>query len=294
MSQQKIHFITDSACDIPVEEERRLLNLEILPIPLTVGTTGYYERVDFTFEEFYRVLEENESIPVTSHILNLTFLDRYQAAYRSGCTHLIHVTLFSGASNMYNAALQARELFFEEHPGAQMTIEVIDSNCYTVGYGYPVIVACKMAETGASFEEVVAYLRDYLGRVEIYFSPFSLKFVKKSGRVSCAAAFVGDLLGLRPVISAVGTTSIVEKVRGNAAVVSYLAKLFQQRRDRSRPNQPYMILTAKLNDSVRELAAVCEKEAGYPPKGIYPIGAAISINTGPDIVGITFLGSGRE
>ena len=120
-----------------------------------------------------------------------------------GYTHLVVVTIYSGASSMYHSALMAKEAFLEEHPNA-MTIEVIDSNCYTMGYGYPLIQACNKAKQGAEFEEIVAYIRDYLDRVRIYFSPFTLKYVKKSGRVSCTAAFVGEMIGLRPVISAVG------------------------------------------------------------------------------------------
>ena len=126
-------------------------------------------------------------------------------------------------------ALMAKEAFLEEHPNAAQ-IEVIDSNCYSMGYGYPLIQACRKAMQGESFEEILAYIRDYLERVRIYFSPFTLKYVKKSGRVSCTAAFVGEMIGLRPIISATGTTSVVDKVRGNAAILSGIAKLFEQKR----------------------------------------------------------------
>lgn len=294
MSIQKIHFITDSACDIPEEENRRLFNLDILPIPLTVDGQGFYERINFTPDEFYKVLETSTDIPSTAHVLPFDFCEKYKEAYKKGCTHIIHVTIYSGASSMNDSAHLAKKMFFEDYPGAEIEIEIIDSNCYTMGYGYPLIMACKMAETGSSFDEVLAYIHDYLNRVEIYFSPFSLKYVKKSGRLSCTAAFVGELIGLRPIISAVGTTNIVEKVRGNNAVVPYIAKLFADRRDCSKGNSPYMILVANDNSASKELAAICEKEAKYPPKGIYKIGASITINTGPDIVGITFLGSGEK
>ena len=155
--------------------------------------------------------------------------------------------------------------------------------------GYPLMQACKKAQQGAEFEEVVAYIRDYLDRVRIYFSPFTLQYVKKSGRVSCTAAFVGELIGLRPVISAVGTTSVVEKVRGNAAILSSMEKMFAAQRSKKQENAPYMILVARDTPAAQELAAACEKIAGYPPVGIYKIGAAITINTGPQIIGLTFL-----
>ena len=262
MTEQKIFFITDSACDIPPQEEAQLDNLCILPIPVTADGEGYYERESFTAEEFYDLIERCKEIPVTSHIPSITFQERYEQAWEKGYTHLVVLTIYSGASSMY---------------------------CYTVGYGYPLMQACKKAQQGAEFEEVVAYIRDYLDRVRIYFSPFTLQYVKKSGRVSCTAAFVGELIGLRPVISAVGTTSVVEKVRGNAAILSSMEKMFAAQRSKKQENAPYMILVARDTPASQELAAACEKIAGYPPVGIYKIGAAITINTGPQIIGLTFL-----
>lgn len=289
MSQQKIYFITDSACDIPVQDEQELENLCILPIPVTADGKGYYERESFTPEQFYDLIDASEGIPVTSHIPTYTFQEKYEEAWQKGYTHAVVVTIYSGASAMYNSALMAREAFLEEHPDA-MEIEVIDSNCYTVGYGYPLVQACRQAQQGADFEQVLAYLRDYLERIRIYFSPFTLKYVKKSGRVSCTAAFVGELIGLRPVISAVGTTNIVEKVRGNAAILSTMVRFFTEQRSKTQEHTPYLILVARDTDASAVLAKMCEEVAGYPPEGIFKIGAAITINTGPEIIGLTFLG----
>ena len=56
MTEQKIFFITDSACDIPPQEEAQLDNLCILPIPVTADGEGYYERESFTAEEFYDLI----------------------------------------------------------------------------------------------------------------------------------------------------------------------------------------------------------------------------------------------
>lgn len=289
MSQEKIFFITDSACDIPAKNEQELENLSILPIPVTADGKGYYERESFTPEEFYDLIENCENIPSTSHIPSITFQEKYEEALQKGYTHIVVVTIYSGASAMYQSALMAKEAFLEEHPG-RMQIEVIDSNCYAMGYGYPLIQACHKALEGESFEAIIAYIRDYLARVKIYFSPFTLKYVKKSGRVSCTAAFVGELIGLRPMISAVGTTSVVDKVRGNAAILSTMVKYFKEQRSRTEDKAPYMILVARDTQMSDELAKACEEIAGYPPAGVFRIGAAITINTGPEIIGMTFLG----
>lgn len=250
---------------------------------------GYYERESFTPEEFYDLIDSCENIPSTSHIPAIAFQEKYEQAWEKGYTHLVVVTIYSGASAMYQSALMAKNAFLEEHPDA-MRIEVIDSNCYAMGYGYPIIQACHKALEGESFENVVSYIKDYLSRVKIYFSPFTLKYVKKSGRVSCTAAFVGELIGLRPVISAVGTTNIVEKVRGNAAILTSMVKFFKEQRSKVEEKAPYMILVARDTEMSEELAKACENVAGYPPVGVFKIGAAITINTGPQIIGMTFLG----
>lgn len=286
MSQEKIYFITDSACDIPAKDEQELNNLCILPIPVTVDGKGYFERESFTPEQFYDMVESCREIPSTSHIPSVTFQEKYEQAVKEGYTHIIAVTIYSGASSMYHSALMAKEAFLEEHPNAAQ-IEVIDSNCYSMGYGYPLMQACRKAMQGESFEEILTYIRDYLERVRIYFSPFTLKYVKKSGRVSCTAAFVGEMIGLRPIISATGTTSVVDKVRGNAAILSGIAKLFEQQK--SAEQEPYLLLIARETETCPELIKMCEKIAGYPPVGVFKIGAAISINSGPQIIGLSFL-----
>ena len=133
MNQEKIFFITDSACDIPAEDEKRLPNLAILPIPVTADGKGYYERESFTAEEFYDLIDRCQDIPATSHIPAITFQEKYEEAYQNGYTHVAVITIYSGASAMYHSALMAKDAFLEEHPDA-MQIEVIDSNCYSVGY----------------------------------------------------------------------------------------------------------------------------------------------------------------
>ncbi len=288
MNQEKIYFITDSACDIPAKDERELSNLCILPIPVTADGKGYFERESFTPEEFYDLLDSCEGIPATSHIPSITFQEKYEEAVKNGYTHIVVLTIYSGASSMYQSALMAKQAFLEEFPNAA-EIEVIDSNCYTMGYGYPLIQACHKALEGESFEQITAYIKDYLKRVRIYFSPFTLKYVKKSGRVSCTAAFVGEMIGLRPVISATGTTNIVEKVRGNAAILSSMVKLFESQRSKLQEKAPYMILVARDTETSDELSKMCQKIAGYPPVGVFKIGAAITINSGPQIIGMSFL-----
>lgn len=291
---EKIKFLTDSACDIPQELEQ-MYDIDIMPIPITIDAKSYYERVDFTNREFYDVLLKSSEIPVTSHITSPAFLEKYEQFYGEGYTDVVHVTICSKGSNMNSAAHIAKDMFFEEHPDAKglYNIHIIDSMTYTMGYGYPIIESAKMASNGVGVAKILKYLDDFFNSLEIYFSVYSLDFAKKSGRVSCTAAFVGEVLGLRPIISIIdGEIKIIGKVRGDKNVVPKLAEIAAQRREK--PNTPFMVAKALEEESAEELMQLARKKFKEEGNGVFEAGASITINAGPRLVGIMVLGENRK
>ena len=293
LTMHNIRIITDSASDIPVELEKEL-NIKILSFPITVGEAGYLERIDFTNKEFYKILETEEEIPSTAQITQIQFEDVYKELYDEGVTDIIHVSINSTGSNTYSSSLMATESFYNDYPNARtkMNIYNIDSHTYTAGYGFPVIEAAKKIQKGISVQEIVDYLEDWFASVEVFFAPYTLKYVKKSGRVSAAAAFMGELIGLRPIISMIdGESNISEKVRGDKKIVPSLVEQVVQR---IIPETPYSIIRGALDGYPDELAKELTKQLGYPPERIYYAGAAITINSGPDLIGVCFKGIKRR
>lgn len=289
---EKIKFITDSACDLP-EIDAQEYGITVLPIPITVDGKSYHERLDFTPQEFYKILLDAHTIPVTSHITAIAFAEQYKAAFDEGCTHIIVTTINSQGSTMFDAANLAKNLFFDDCHEAQgkLTIHVIDSKTYTIPYGYAQCEAVKLVRAGASCDEAVAYLLDFFERVEIYFAIYSLEFAKKSGRISCAAAFVGDVLGLRPILSIIGgDMKIIDKVRGDKNVVPKLAEIACARR---KAETPYLCIRAMTDDAAEPLKAFMEEKTGEKTLGIYNAGASITINAGPRLVGVMIMGEKR-
>lgn len=288
-----IRIITDSASDIPVELEKEL-NIKILSFPITVGEAGYLERIDFTNKEFYKILETEEEIPSTAQITQIQFEDVYKELYDEGVTDIIHVSINSTGSNTYSSSLMATESFYNDYPNARtkMNIYNIDSHTYTAGYGFPVIEAAKKIQKGISVQDIVDYLEDWFASVEVFFAPYTLKYVKKSGRVSAAAAFMGELIGLRPIISMIdGESNISEKVRGDKKIIPSIVEQVVQR---IIPETPYSIFRGGLDGYPDELARELTKQLGYPPERIYYTGAAITINGGPDLIGVCFKGKKRR
>ena len=282
---EKIKFMADTPCDITDEDLKRY-NIDMPSVPITVDGQSFFERRSFSIKEFYKVLNEAEEIPATSRVPAADFMDCYQRAFNEGYTTVINVTINAGGSGTNASAIMAREMFFQEVPQAvnKIDIHIIDSKTYSMGYGYPVMEAAKMAEAGASSQDILAYLNEWFNAVEIYLGCYSLKHAKKSGRINAAAAFVGDMLGLRPIIRMVdGETTIVEKIRGDKNLVPRLFEIYK--RERRSADDPVIVVHGEDDECGAELCALLEAELGHKIP-MYNIGASIAINAGPNIVAL--------
>jgi DegV family protein with EDD domain len=182
----------------------------------------------------------------------------------------------------------AREDFYDTHPEAKerFRIHILDSGNYTGVYGWPVIQAAIKAQKGVQADDIIDYINDWCKYAEVNFGCFTLDFVKRSGRVSTAAAFVGEMLGLRPIIrikQAVSTTTY--KVRGDKAVVP---KVVDVTAERIIPGTPYVIIAGNDKAAEDELYKLASKRLGYPPEMVFYVGAAVGANVGPCVAGTIF------
>lgn len=290
---QKIKMITDSACDIPFDLAEEW-DIDVLPIPITVDGKACFERVDFAFESFYEVLAKTSSIPATSHITSVAFCEKFREYYEQGYTDLIFVAINSLGSEMFNAAKMGREQLYDDCPEAKEAckIHIIDSKNYTMSYGMAVIRAAQMARKGAEVADILDYLEDYFDSAEIYFSVYALDYAKKSGRISAAAAFMGEMLGLRPIMSIIdGEIKIIEKVRGDKNVVPALVRYAKEK---AVPGTPYCVMQGVTKEEGGELTEMLEKTFGFEPYGRFQVGAAITINSGPKVVAVCITGKNRK
>lgn len=283
----KIKIVTDSACDISYKNED-LYDIEILPFQIVIGDDSYTSRVDFDNAKFFELMEDAEEIPKTSQITAFEFGELYGDLFEQGYTDVIYVSINSEGSATYYNSVQAKDQFFEDNPDAKdkFNIYCIDSKSYSVGYGYPVTEAAKMADKGVDACEIVKYLRDWFEKGVVYFGLYTLKYAKKSGRIPSAAAFVGELLGLRPILKIFDNQIVTDdKVRGDSAVIPAITKkLFENIEEGS----PYCVVYGNDSDLRDAMAAAATEAIGYPPADFYQIGAAVAANAGPEVAGVAF------
>lgn len=283
----KIKISTDSTSDIPKEFWERL-NISVLPLTIHYEDKEYLEGVDITPEEIYHILDTAKTLPASSQVALPLYTELFENTWEQGYTDQIHITLNGKGSGTYQAAMLAKDMFFEAHPEAEdsFVIHILDSRTYSMAYGIPVVEAAQMAQSGAGVEEILAHLTDWLEHTRPMFVPLDLKCVKKSGRISPAAAFVGDAIGLKPLITFEdGEAKIIAKARGEKKALAMLLETFQKER---RPGTNYVLVHGSNAEVFQCLREECAQIADQPPMAEYPVGCVISINTGPNMVGILY------
>lgn len=282
----KIKIMSDSTADIPKNLQKEY-DITVLPLSIIDGDNEYLDNVTITAEEFYKILEEREKLPSSSRVRPGLFSEEYEKAWKEGYTDLIYIALNSKGSSTYQGAVMELNDFYEENPEAKdaINIHIIDSLTYSMSYGWAAVMTAKMAKEGKNADEILLAVKDWLENTKILFVPMNLKFVKKSGRVSAAAAFVGDALGLKPVITFEDGESVVtSKIRGEKKVVKSVLEIVESE---IKPGTPYMLARGNNEEMYAKFKEAAIEKLGAPEVE-FPLGCIISINSGPDVIGIIY------
>lgn len=286
----KYVVLTDSTCDLP-EEAAKQHNIDIVCFKIALDGEGYTERVDFTPEQFCEMLKKASGLPTTAQITQFEFFDKFEEYDRQGVEQTLYISINAGGSGTNASAHAAAAQFHEEHPDSRMEIFIVDSHAYSMAEGAGVIEAKQKLDAGETMESVVEYLNDKYAKMEILLTAYTLKVIRKSGRISAAAAIAGDLLGIHPIFTLNdGVSQVVKKVRGDKAVVSGMATTMASRMAQGTPY--YIGVSDHKYDE--EYVEACTKKVGYAPVGIFHLGCAVLSNTGAEAVGLVFEGAKRE
>lgn len=282
-----IQIMTDSASDISVEDEKAY-DIDVIPFPISLGGKSYISRVDFNNEEFFDLMKQCDEIPTTAQITPFQFIEIYTKQAEKGVNDLVLVLINSKGSSTYDNAVQAVDMFFDEHPEYKDTFHVhcFDGLGYNSVYGAPVVEAAKMNKNGASVTEIVNYLTETLPRRQIYFGIYDLKYAGKSGRIPSAAAFVGSKLNIKPVMKIFDREiTTAAKCRGDRKLIDKIVALSLE--DMAE-GEPYEVLYGDNWEDCEKLIQIMTEKVGYAPASIYQIGAAVAANAGPRVVGVGF------
>lgn len=201
----KIAIVTDSNSGI-TQAEASKLGIHVLPMPFYINGELYYEDITLTQEEFYKNLEEDADIstsqPSPADVMELweELLDEYD--------EIIHIPMSSSLSSTCDTAVMLSKEF-------EGKVHVVDNQRISVTQRQSVMDAAEMRERGLDADQIVEVLMREKLESSIYITVDTLKYLKKGGRITPAAAAIGTVLNLKPVLQIQGgKLDAFAKVRG--------------------------------------------------------------------------------
>nr|WP_300305067.1 DegV family protein [uncultured Anaerostipes sp.] len=186
----RIAIVTDSNSGI-TQQEGKELGISVLPMPFYINETLYFEEITLSQEEFYQKLEEEQDIktsqPAPGDVTDLW--DQLLKEY----DEIVHIAMSSGLSSSCATA----EMLAEDYHGK---VQVVNNQRISVTQKRSVLDALELREEGKTAAQIKEVLEKEKFESGIYIMVDTLKYLKKGGRVTPAAAAVGTVLGIKPVL----------------------------------------------------------------------------------------------
>jgi len=279
-----VKILADSASDLT---DTYYEQYDIDRASLTVHLHGkdYKDGVDITPKTVYDAMKEGADTK-TSQVSPQTFQTIF-TSYMEKEQPLVYLAFSSALSGTYQTAKMVEQKIKEEHPEAP--IHVIDLKCASLGYGLAVLRAAKLAQEGATSEEIMEMAVYHAEHMEHIFTVDDLEYLYRGGRDSKTAAFVGSLLKIKPILHVEdGTLIPLEKIRGSKKVLSRMLEIMEDR-GIDLENQVIGINHGDDLERAEQLAAMIKEKFGTKEIVIEMIGSVIGAHTGPGTIGLYFL-----
>ena len=277
-----IKIMTDLSADI-TKEQAQEYGIAVLPFYINCGEESILADLDFTAEMFYEKFNSLDEMPGTSQATPGILEDMYRELGKDN--QIIHITIPGGSSGIVNTARNLSMQLIEEE-GFDITI--VESSMYSFGTGINVIEAAKMAQSGASRDEIVAYLTERFVNDRVYFIVDDLKYLQKGGRIKATTMVVSKVLDIKPILwSNDGMVEAFDKVKGLKRAISKMVDIAAEKIEDSQNATVYIMHADALKSA--ELVAEAVK-AKVNPKAIEftKVGPIITCHAGVGVFGIYF------
>ena len=252
-------------------------------IPLTINIDGkeYKDGVDFTKEQFYDILKKCDNLPKTSQVTYVDFKNIFEKYTKEGYD-VICITGSSKASGTFQSANLAKA-------DVEGNIYIFDSLFLSLGSGQYVIKASHLIEEGnLNASEIIQELENMRKDVNLLFVPFTLEYLKQSGRLPSVVSFVGNMLSIKPICTMEdGKNKIVSKVRGTKQIASKLVDMILELNDGNVEDKIITIGYGSNEDDFKRLQEEVSKKINAKKIYITRGGSCICSHTGPEILAIS-------
>lgn len=281
MTTFKIKFATDSVCDIPADLAQKW-DITVIPCFVNYGGRSYADDgVELVREEYYNQLISMKETPTTAAMPPEVARSALRRAYESS-DHLIVITTPARLSGIYNSM----RLALQDFPPERTTL--IDSGQLSMGIGWQVLVGVEIAEETGDLRQTLDAIQRVRGSQQVYAGLATLEFLRRSGRVGWAAAGIGALLQIKPVVAVLeGEVTPIARVRTFGRALETLASLVREQGEIDKLALLHVNNPAALDQMREMLSDILPSET---ITGM--IGPTLGTHIGPGAIGAAILKKG--
>lgn len=279
-----VKLITDSGCDLPYEFLVKH-NIDFIPLKVELEGKEYDDVTNISAKTVYDAMRNGKS-PKTSQASPTKVKEVFTKLAEAKLAG-IYIAFSSELSGTYQTACMIREQVLEEYPDFDLTI--IDTKAASLGHGLIVYHAMRLAQTGATKDEIVQQVQFYSEHMEHLFTVDDLEYLRRGGRVSRASAFVGGLLNIKPLLNVEeGKLIPIEKIRGKKKVLTRILELMEIRGE-DLQNQLIGISHGDDEETALLMKKMIEERFGCKHFYVNIVGSVIGAHSGPGTLAIFFL-----
>lgn len=284
-------IVTDSTTDLP-ESFIAESDLRILPLHYLIDGEEFVDSGDDEIcHQFYERMRKGAT-PTTSQINVEQYIDLWEEIIVSGAKEILHICFSSALSGTANSAFAAQSVMKEKHPGVQFY--VVDTTCASLGEGLLVYLAVQLRDEGKSAQELVEWLEKNKLYLNHWFTVDDLTYLRRGGRISPAAAFIGSLLDIKPMLECNVEGKLVPryKIKGRKKAVKALFE--EMVKNVVNPEgQVIAISHADCIEDARFLESMIRSHFNISKVIINNVGAVIGSHSGPGTLALFFMGKER-
>jgi DegV family protein with EDD domain len=271
-----IRIVTDSSCDLPDEVIDRH-RITVVPLTIRFGDDDLVDREELSVDEFWDRLTHGDVTPETAAPSVGRFQDAFQALSDEGADGIVAILISSEISATHQSAVLAADQFTSGVP-----VSVVDSRLVSGALGMAVIAAAERAEAGGTLDEVEAAALAAADSINFFAALDTLEYLKRGGRIGGAAAFFGNLLDVKPIITfedgAVHPGGRVRtRKKSLTAVLTHL-------------DEVDAVEVGVLHADPEELDGFVAslEERGIENPTMYRLGPVVGTHSGPGVLGVVY------
>ena len=278
----RVAVVTDSTSYLPADVVQAN-QITVVSLYVNFGADRTDRELEITdYDKFFHEMRTAEPLPTTSQPSVGDFMAAYEPLLAGGAD-IVSLHISGGISGTHESARQAAEQLEREGKGGER-VHVIDTETVAGGLGMVVLAAARKAAAGADAEAVREHAEGACADVKIWFAVDTLEFLKRSGRIGGASAWVGSTLKIKPILSLKRELVPVERVRTSKRAFERLVDYARQRHDAGADG--WAVQHIQAQDQADQLVERCREIFGREPLYVSEIGAVIGAHAGPGLLGV--------